>query len=202
MEVPFGTELFLSEQERAQRDLFQAAYVHGGLTVKEQLAWMREHGHGIISDAVGRVRTPRERELWNYDYWQSRQNVLPFDTDGCIMKPHEIEFAESFVLAGYQIKRWLPQNEKDIATGLFITQNDFELPDGKQVELKRANRKIRRTKQRISDSLSKGKHIFFIDFGDKRPPENWVRALKKYSPNKPGLEQIWGYWDGNLVRFR
>lgn len=145
-------------------------------------------------------REPRERTAADYDYWQSRQDALPFETTGAVMKPHEIEFAEAFIADGHTILRWLPQGGVD-STGRIATQSDFEWEPGRLVELKRTG-KSGTMKRYIKDNLAKGKRIFMADFGDIRPATKEVRSLRKFMPDGNPDFELWAYWDGHLERLQ
>lgn len=146
------------------------------------------------------TRAPRERTREDTAEWQARQDALPFDTDRATMKPHEIEFAERFIADGHSILRWLPQGLKG-DDGKLLAESDFEWSSGKLVELKRSVN-AQTIKDYIKKNLPKGKRVFMIDFGDTRPPQRVLSNLAKFSPRNQTPFELWGYWDGALIRIQ
>lgn len=146
------------------------------------------------------VRTPRERTRQDAAQWQARQDALPFSTAGATMKPHEIEFAEKFIADGHSILRWLPQGLKD-DDGRVLAESDFEWSAGKFVELKRSAN-AQTIKDYVKKNLARGKRVFMIDFGDARPPQRVLGNLAKFTPKDPTPFELWGYWNGALVRIK
>ena len=145
-------------------------------------------------------REPRERTVEDFDHWQKRQDALPFETDGAVMKPHEIEFAERFIEDGYHILRWLPQGRRR-PDGTIPPESDFEWRPGVVVELKRSNN-LQTIKDYIRTNLKKGKTVFVADFGERKPRTSVLNGLRKFAPQLGKLEELWAYWDGNLVRLQ
>ena len=140
---------------------------------------------GVIASESGEPLRPgdhrkaRERTAQDTAYWQAGQEALPFETSGAIMKPHEIEFAEAFLASGNAIERWMPAPPPDPATGRIPAHSDFEWTPGLMVELKRSEnlQTIRRPNGRVRSGLAK-----------MRP--------------HTGVPEIWGFWDGHLVRIK
>lgn len=154
-------------------------------------------GRRQAGDDPGKARPPRERSEDSSRDWQAEQDALPFSTAGATMKPHEIEFAQSFTAAGHSIARWLPQGTRGV-DGRVAPSNDFEWSAGKEVELKRSNN-LQTIKDHIKKGLRQGKSVFLIDFGSE-PRSSVLRGLRTFTPRTPGLSEIWVYWDGHLER--
>ena len=153
-------------------------------------------------DEPKRVRAPRNRTKGDHALWQARQDSLPFITQGAVMKPHEIEFAEAFLASGHTIVRWLPEGRFDPGTGRLLPESDFEWIAGKLAELKRTNN-VQTMKDYIHKGLGQGKNVFIIDLGT-HPPNSRIRngIAKQASSNATGEYEVWVFWDGGFERLR
>ena len=69
------------------------------------------------------------------------------------------------------------------------------------MELKRSNN-LQTIKDYIRTNLKKGKTVFVADFGERKPRTSVLNGLRKFAPQLGKLEELWAYWDGNLVRLQ
>ncbi|MGI5951443.1 MAG: hypothetical protein ACOX61_06310 [Brooklawnia sp.] len=122
---------------------------------------------------------------------------MPFEP----VKPNSRDYLLGpFLADGHSIVRWLPQGQERSADGRLLPESDFEWALGKRVELKRTIN-LQTIKDYVKAGLKRNKAVFMIDFGSRHPKSRVLRGLQTFTP-QAGEPEIWGYWNGTLVRLQ
>lgn len=191
-----GPDWFNRQPEETQRDILgpkrYEAWRAGGYPFSEWSkprtsdGWRTAYHAGKVgqppeggwrwpSPPPDRPLTPLERA-----HFRRRQDALPFDLHGEILKPHEVEFAER-MQRRRQALEWIPTSKATTTNPRPAATNDFAWR-GEQWELKSTAAKYGAIKTRIQkavrsarDNHGVAKENFFIDLG-RRPLRPSLRA--------------------------
>ena len=191
-----GPDWFNRQPEETQRDILgpkrYEAWRAGGYPFSEWSkprtsdGWRTAYHTGKVgqppeggwrwpSPPPDRPLTPLERA-----HFRRRQDALPFDLHGEILKPHEVEFAER-MQRRRQTLEWIPTSKATTTNPRPAATNDFAWR-GEQWELKSTAAKYGAIKTRIQkavrsarDNHGVAKENFFIDLG-RRPLRPSLRA--------------------------
>lgn len=211
-------------EEEQCRDLYHAATDAcdaEGLprTAKNVQSKMRELGHGIVNDAHapktetsgagGGTRPPRrgagpfkemgdpppesDRPAW-LSYWLERQNAIPVDFKGDILKAGEVQTVERLVRRGELIDWIRPNNSVSANDFLWLNRGSVK------VEMKSPKAKYTTIRGRIHDAVKSArvnhgvvKDSFLVDIGGERLTPELAKELQQYNIDRSRyrIDRLW-----------
>jgi hypothetical protein len=130
-----------------------------------------------VKEVPSNARTPEERS-----YWLTRQQQLQIKTNGTLLRPTEVIFAEHFIKAGQKLE-WIGSTNSSRPTNDLVWLNNGYLT----CEAKLTTAKYKRIAVHIRKSMLTAalwgiaKETFIVDIGNRHLSELLAHQLSRYN---------------------